>query len=79
MSSVIYVTLVLQEASVFRYRINFYPMVNQTLATVSTTHDDELGERVYQRQYVLKTFGEDPWPVAHLLRELGDQVEADEF
>jgi hypothetical protein len=79
MSNVIYVTLCLQELLMLRYRIVFYPMLNQTLASVATTTDDDFGERVDQRVYPLKTFGEDAWPVAHLLRELADRLDADQF
>ena len=61
------------------YRCLFYPMVNQTLATVVTQTDDDYGTHFDQRAYTMKTFGDDPWPVAHLLRELADQLEAKEF
>lgn len=63
----------------YRYRVIFYPMLNQTLAVVATMQDDDYGERIELQQYALKTFGEDPWPVAHLLRELADRIDAQQF
>lgn len=62
-----------------RYRLLFYPLVGQTLATVSTLFDDPDSERVYTRTYTLKTLGDEAWPVAMLLRELADKIDAEEF
>jgi hypothetical protein len=61
------------------YRVVFYPMLNQTLATVTSKEDDEYGTRSTVRHVALKTFGDEPWPVPHLLRELADQLDAQEF
>jgi hypothetical protein len=49
------------------------------LATVSTLFDDPDSERVYTRTYTLKTLGDEAWPVAMLLRELADKIDAEEF
>jgi hypothetical protein len=61
------------------YRVVFYPMLNQTLATVTSKEDDEYGKRSTNRHVALKTFGEEPWPVPHLLRELADNLEREDF
>lgn len=62
-----------------RYRVVFYPMVGQTLAVVSRNYDDDQGSRFTTESYVLKTLGDEPWPLPDMLRELADQMSASEF
>jgi hypothetical protein len=61
------------------YRVVFYPMLNQTLAVLTSAEDDEYGKRSTISHLPLKTFGDEPWPIPHLLRELADKLEQEQF
>jgi hypothetical protein len=61
-----------------RYRVVFYPMLEETLAVVRTSFDTAFDrEARYDRTLMLKTKG-DSWKLPDLLRELSDQLELPE-
>jgi hypothetical protein len=54
-------------------RIVLWPLIDQTLAIVSTRYDQFGHITNYQTQHQLKTEGPD-WKLPDLLRELADQL-----
>jgi hypothetical protein len=62
-----------------RFKVVFWPMLDRTFAIVSTLHEGRGSGWESHQQYDLKTKGTDPWPLADLLRELADQMDASQF
>lgn len=62
-----------------RYKVLLWPLLDQTLAVVTTSYDQKAEAAVqYKRQIELKTKGPD-WDLPGLLRELADRLDESAF
>jgi len=58
-----------------RYKIVIYPLLNSSLAIISTAFDDSMSHNSrYGRTITLKTKGTD-WDLPGYLREIADQLD----